>query len=149
MRIYVPWMFGIGLLLVSAVAVRSMVIRPIVNYKLKDTARKKIKQGQTFKEWFLYTRFRKYIPPALIVWDFLNFVFSIVTAIICLVWLLVRGDNETLEVCNKIFLLISYAPASFIYLIVYGKGEHGVSNVVDRDKRYYKRKKKHPLQKKR
>ncbi len=144
MRMYI---FIISVLLCSAFAVRYMVIRPIVDYKCKDKTRKRIKQGQTFKEWFLYTRFRKYIPPALIVWDFLNFLFSIVSAIICLVWLLVYGDNKTLEIYSMISLFISVSPV-WIGSVVYGRCEQKVFDVVDRNKRYYK-KKMHPLQKKR
>lgn len=106
-----------------------------------------MRQGQTFKEWFLYTRFRKYIPPALIVWDLVNFMFSIVSAIICLVWLLVYGDSKILKIYSLISLFISVSPV-WVGSVAYGRNEQKVFDVVDRNKRYYK-KKKHPLQKKR
>lgn len=145
----IKWILRIALLLVSSIAsVRTSIIQPVIDYKLKESAQKKIKEGQTFKEWFLYSRFRKYIPPFMIAWYFVNFAFCIVTAVISTVWVLITGDNETLTQANNIFIAISVLPVGFVYLLVYHKGERGVANVVDRNKRYYKKKKKHPLQKK-
>lgn len=145
----IKWILRIALLLVlSITSVRTSIIQPVLNYKLKESAQKKIKEGQTFKEWFLYLRFRKYIPPLMIVWYFVNFIFCIVTAVISIVWVLIAGDNETLTEANSIFIIISELPVCVVYLFIYSSGERGVADVVDRNKKYYKKKKKHPLQKK-
>ena len=43
----------------------------IKEYPLNTSARKKRKKGQTFKEWFLYTRYREEIPKFFLVLYFL------------------------------------------------------------------------------
>ena len=145
----IKWVLRIFLLLVFSMYVRIGVIQPVIRYKLRSKVQVKIKEGQTFKEWFLYSRFRKYIPPFMIVWYFANFIFCIVTAVISIVWVLITGDNETVTQANNIFIAISALPVGFVYLFVYNRGERGVADVIDRNKRYHKKKKKHPLQKKR
>ena len=39
-------------------------------YRLNNSAYKKIKKGETFKEWFLYSRYRDVIPKPLLVFYF-------------------------------------------------------------------------------
>ena len=39
----------------------------VKEYPLNNSARKKRKKGETFKEWFLYSRYRKEIPKILLI----------------------------------------------------------------------------------
>lgn len=142
------WITIIFLMLISSMSVRFLIIRPVLDYKLKEEAQKKIKEGQTFKEWFLYSRFRKYIPPFMIVWYFSNFIVCMVTATISIFWVLIAGETKTLTLVITMFIIISVLPVSFVHSFVYTNSERGVADVVDRNKRYRKKKKKHPLQKK-
>lgn len=142
------WITIIFLMLISSMSVRFLIIRPVLDYKLKEEAQKKIKEGQTFKEWFLYSRFRKYIPPFMIVWYFANFIVCMVTATISIFWVLIAGETKTLTLVITMFIVISVLPVSFVHSFVYSNSERGVADVVDRNKRYRKKKKKHPLQKK-
>lgn len=144
----IKWILRIAILLVFSLVVRIGVIQPVINYKLSKKAQHKIKEGQIFIEWFLYSRFRKYIPPLMIWWYFSNFIFCIVTAVISIVWVLIVGDNENVTLVNTIFMAVSFFPVAFVYIFVYNSGEYGIVYVVDRNKRYRKKKKKHPLQKK-
>ena len=142
------WITIIFLMLISSMSVRFLIIRPVLDYKLKEEAQKKIKEGQTFKEWFLYSRFRKYIPPFMIVWYFANFIVCMVTATISIFWVLIAGETKTLTLVITMFIVISVLPVSFVHSFVYTNSERGVADIVDRNKRYRKKKKKHPLQKK-
>lgn len=142
------WITIIFLMLISSMSVRFLIIRPVLDYELKEEAQKKIKEGQTFKEWFLYSRFRKYIPPFMIVWYFANFIVCMVTATISIFWVLIAGETKTLTLVITMFIIISVLPVSFVHSFVYTNSERGVADVVDRNKRYRKKKKKHPLQKK-
>ena len=50
-------------------------ISGIIAYRLNKNARKKRKKGQTFKEWFLYSRYRNEIPKIfLVLYFFINFI---------------------------------------------------------------------------
>lgn len=44
----------------------------IIDFQLNKSARKKRKESQTFKEWFLYTRYRKEIPKFLLALYFIT-----------------------------------------------------------------------------
>lgn len=142
------WIIRIACMLICSMGVRLLIIRPVIELKLSLKAQKRIKEGQTFKEWFLYSRYRELIPPLMIWWHFSNFIFCIIAAVIFVVWVLITGANENVARINTIFLAISAIPTNFVYIFFYTNSEQGVELLVVRDKRYRKKKKKHPLQKK-
>ena len=57
----------------------------IKEYPLNTSARKKRKKGQTFKEWFLYTRYREEIPKFFLVLYFLILFVHGAALVVCLV----------------------------------------------------------------
>lgn len=58
----------------------------IIEYQLNKNAFKKRKKGMTFKEWFLYTRYREEIPKILL---FLYFFIVIGHPLVLLVFFLI------------------------------------------------------------
>ena len=143
------WITRIVILLLLSMALRFLVISSVIEFKLSDKARAKIKEGQSFKDWFLYTRFRRCIPPIIMFWYFANFIFCAVTAVITIVWVLITGDNERITMVNDVFLIVSLIPFAvygFMYRVICGRD---MSYLFDRNKRYNRKKKRHPLQKKR
>lgn len=75
----------------------------VTDFMLNKKERKRRKNGQGFKEWLMYSRYRDAIPK---LWLFLYFIFMIVH-LINLVIALVSGafhipSKHTVELCTKI-----------------------------------------------
>lgn len=45
-------------------------IRCVIDYCLNTSAGKKRRKGQSFKEWFFYTRYRDIVPKIMLIWYF-------------------------------------------------------------------------------
>ena len=60
-------------------------LRGVTCYQLNTSARKKRKKGQTFKEWFLYSRYREEIPKILLVGYFVIVVLHPLALIFCII----------------------------------------------------------------
>lgn len=54
-------------------------------YMLNTSARKKRKKGETFKEWFLYSRYREEIPRIFLVLYFVIVLIHPLALIICII----------------------------------------------------------------
>lgn len=54
-------------------------------YRLNNSAYKKIKKGETFKEWFLYSRYRDVIPKPLLVFYFFLLALHATAFLICII----------------------------------------------------------------
>ena len=54
-------------------------------YRLNNSAYKKIKKGETFKEWFLYSRYRDVIPKPLLVFYFFFLALHAAAFLICII----------------------------------------------------------------
>lgn len=54
-------------------------------YRLNNSAYKKIKKGETFKEWFLYSRYRDVIPKPLLVFYFSFLALHAAAFLICII----------------------------------------------------------------
>ena len=55
-------------------------------YRLNNSAYKKIKKGETFKEWFLYSRYRDVIPKPLLAFYFFLLVLHATAFLICIIF---------------------------------------------------------------
>ena len=69
-------------------------------------------------------------------------------AAITVVWVVITGDNDNITLVNDIFLMIIYVPWLLYYSFYKFVCGLDMSNMFDRHKKYCKKKKKHPLQKK-
>ena len=68
-------------------------------YTLNTSARKKRKKGQTFKEWFLYSRYREEIPKVLLIWYFVVMAIHPLVLLFCIILYFI----DSLEVIGAIF----------------------------------------------
>lgn len=92
-------------------------ISGVIDYCLNTSARKKRRKGQTFKEWFFYTRFRDVIPKIMLVWYFGTlwvFVFAVVVVIIMA---LVNFDSNIVMFFCVIILHIAVFPGFIAYFM--------------------------------
>lgn len=60
-------------------------------YRLNNSAYKKIKKAETFKEWFLYSRYRDVIPKPLLVFYFFLLVLHATAFLICIIFHFCEG----------------------------------------------------------
>lgn len=63
----------------------------VKEYPLNTSARKKRKRGQTFKEWFLYSRYREEIPKILIILYFSIVLIHPLILLCCIVFLFIKS----------------------------------------------------------
>ncbi len=87
--------FGNEIISITAMTVFMFVILRwyyvnIISFQLNKSARKKRKVNQSFKEWFLYTRYRKEIPRFLIYLYFIIIAVHSLTFCIVLVAFLLK-----------------------------------------------------------
>lgn len=74
-------------------------------YLLNNNARKKRNKGQTFKEWFLYSRYRKEIPKILLILYFVIVIIHPLILILCIIFNYIDPSNEIgPELARGIFL---------------------------------------------
>jgi hypothetical protein len=65
-------------------------ISGIIAYRLNKNARKKRKKGQTFKEWFLYSRYRNEIPKILLVLYFFIILIHPLVLLCCIAFYFIK-----------------------------------------------------------
>lgn len=86
----------------------------VKNYYLNTSARKKRAKGQTFKEWFFYTRYRNEIPK-LLLW---LYFFSVIFHLLVLVCIAVAAAVEPFQILTSLFTrIIFFYDKAFILLI--------------------------------
>ena len=73
----------------------------IKRYLLNNSAEKKRNKGQTLKEWFLYSRYRKEIPKILLILYFTIVLFYPIVLIACLILYLIGDFNEISTILAK------------------------------------------------
>lgn len=83
-------------------------------YQLNNSAYKKRKKGESFKEWLLYSRYREEIPKALLVFYFLILLIHGVGILICICAHVIGGPQE---VSKTVVKLIFYFDAAWIIII--------------------------------
>lgn len=138
-------------LLINALSVR-LYTNAIIEYKLNKNAFKSRKQNNTFFKWLSYSQYRDVVPPIMLFWYFAEIVFTVVVSIVSLVLYLSNFSDSILNTFFAICVIIAIAPR--VFLSVFWGWYYGIPNkeqaskLVDLNKRYYKKKKKHPLQKK-
>ena len=77
----------------------------VKEYPLNNSARKKRKKGETFKEWFLYRRYRKEIPQILLILYFVIIIIHPLILIFCIIFNYIDSSNEIgPELARGIFL---------------------------------------------
>lgn len=96
----------------------------IIDYQLNNSARKKRRKGQTFKEWLLYSRYKEEIPPFLI---YLYFTFIIVNVILYIVALLLYFLNNAhlLYITFVIMACVDYGLTFILEICFYGRRKNG------------------------
>ena len=67
-------------------------------YRLNNSAYKKIKKGETFKEWFLYSRYRDVIPKPLLAFYFFLLVLHATAFLICIIFHFHRDSQLLLKI---------------------------------------------------
>ena len=81
-------------------------------YLLNKSAYKKRKEGETFREWFLYLRYREEFPKALLVLYFSFLSLYTITFFVCIL-LYILGISE---IGSAIIKIISYFDVTWILL---------------------------------
>ena len=77
----------------------------VKEYPLNNSARKKRKKGETFKEWFLYSRYRKEIPKILLILYFVIVIIHPLILILCIIFNYIDPSNKIgPELARGIFL---------------------------------------------
>ena len=73
--------------LMQYIALRAC-IDSIISYRLNASARKKRRKNQSFKEWFLYTRYRDVVPKFFLIWYFVRIgVYIAANLMIVIFWI--------------------------------------------------------------
>ena len=90
----------------------------IKRYQLNNSAYKKRKKGETFKEWLLYSRYREEIPKILLVAYFSMILINILGLIICVIIYIVKapqkiGDITARVVCYSDVTLVTITTLLF------------------------------------
>ena len=111
------------LFLLSFIWIRGLFWNILV-FQLNNSARKKRRKGQTFKEWLLYSRYREEIPPFLI---HLYFTFIIVNVILYIVALLLYFLNNAhlLYITFVIMICIDIGLTLILDICFYGRHKNG------------------------
>ncbi|MGX8700700.1 hypothetical protein [Caproiciproducens sp.] len=68
----------------------------IIDYQLNNSARKKMRKGQTFKEWFLYSRYRAEIPRILVCLYFVVIIVNVIFFLLDLLFFYLNYDDYML-----------------------------------------------------
>lgn len=138
-------------LLINALSVR-LYINAVIEYKLNKNALKSRKLNKTFLKWLSYSQYREVVPPIMLFWYFAEIVFSIVASLSSLFLYLLNTIDTVINMFYVICIIIAIAPRLFLSVFwgwYYGiPNKEQASKLIDLNKRYYKKKKKHPLQKK-
>ncbi|MEA4895233.1 MAG: hypothetical protein VB064_08215 [Oscillospiraceae bacterium] len=83
----------VSMYLVSLLFIRTF-IWGVEHYQLNNSAYKKRKKGQTFKEWLLYSRFREEIPKILLILYFVVVWIHPLGIICCIILYSINPANE-------------------------------------------------------
>ncbi|MFR3237832.1 MAG: hypothetical protein ACLTOU_04840 [Acutalibacter sp.] len=116
----------------------------IIEYQLNKNAFKKRKKGMTFKEWFLYTRYREEIPKILL---FLYFFIVIGHPLVLLVFFLIYLMGPYPEIVGN--LVKGVAAFDIGWQLIYAIAFWDWPNRLPKYSRWIKKKRGMPPKKKR
>lgn len=116
----------------------------IIEYQLNKNAFKKRKKGMTFKEWFLYTRYREEIPKILL---FLYFFIVIGHPLVLLVFFLIYLMGPYPEIVGN--LVKGVAAFDIGWQLIYAIAFWDWPNRLPKYSRWIKKKRVMPPKKKR
>lgn len=66
----------------------------VICYQLNKSAIKKRKKGQTFKEWFLYSRYREEIPKMLLIGYFVIVAIHLLVLLSCIIFFFIQPLDD-------------------------------------------------------
>ena len=137
-------------LLVNALLVR-LYINAIIEYKLNEKALQN-RRNKSFYKWVSYSQYRDVVPPILLFWYFAEIIFTFIMSIVSLTMYSANVTDIKLNTFLVVCFIIAIAPRVFLSLFwgwYYGiPNKEQASILFDLNKKYNKKKKKHPLQKK-
>ena len=71
---------------------------------LRKRSRKRLKRNQTFKEWFLLSRYLEVLPKRMIIWYYSNFISSAAIIIIMVIARILGNTTVGLPLCAAHFI---------------------------------------------
>ena len=86
----------------------------IKRYRLNNSAHKKLKKGETFKEWFFYSRYKKVIP---VFWRIIYFALLLVHLTILVLCIFFNIINQLCAVCEVLVKGLIFYDLSHILII--------------------------------
>ena len=131
---------GLVTLLLTFAATRGFIDK-VVSYLYNRNAEKKRKKGQSFIEWFTYSRFKDRLPKKFYVWYYANFVYFFLF-VVCMIVLKAIGISQ-FKFVLLIYLFTANIPGSYYWFMIKGlyRDSPHMENVVNK-KHGNKRKKK-------
>ena len=143
--------FFVCTLLINVFSVR-LYINAIIEYKLNKKALQKRKQTTSLYKWLSYSNYRDVVPPIMLFWYFAEILFTFVVSSVSFIMHLANVNENILNCFFILCIIIAFSPR--VYLSLFWGWYYGIPNkeqaskLVDLNKKYRKKKKKHPLQKK-
>lgn len=93
------------------------VIRNIIDFRINKSSFKKKKKGQTFREWFFYSRLWDIVPNYMLVIYFINLAISVLSILGVIIFSVLDANLEYLRKWC-LFLVIFYGLVSIFYRIL-------------------------------
>ena len=119
------------------------LVNRIICYKLSNRGRRKLKEGQTFKEWLFYLRYKSVIPPVMRIEYYCTFALNfIIMIVIVTMWIINQNDNQMMNI-GKYYALgmaLHFFIDYYIYHCISRNKKDGWnwSSWIDKKKRYNK-----------
>lgn len=89
-------------------------ISNLIDINVNRSARKKIARGQSFLEWFLVLRFRRFVPKIFLLWYFAMLVWYLLSLFITVIIVAFCGDSLVFLRCDLFF---EWIPHLVVYLV--------------------------------
>ena len=114
-------------------------ISSIICYRLNTSARKKRRKNQSFKEWFLYTRYRDVVPKFFLIWYFVRIGVYIAANLMMVIFWITGIEKEYIRKMLWGFTIIYGIEAIVLSCLfgfrIYQNDEKKISRWLDRKKR--------------
>ncbi len=81
-------------------------IGDIICYRLNTSARKKRRKNPSFKEWFLYTRYRDVVPKFFLIWYFVRIGVYIAATLVMVIFWITGIEKEYIRKMLGIFVTV-------------------------------------------
>lgn len=105
---YFPFILALTLINLANFLGTRGYIRSVIDYCLNTSAGKKRRKGQTFKEWFFYTRFRDIVPKIMLIWYFGIMILYLVFVVAIIILASINfGYEKTMFVCATDLMIVS------------------------------------------